>query len=119
MHGGIEMDSMLKCKRCGEALIAELRKPLFICRKCGQQHASDTMEATNPPYEEKVVAELRMSKWRQAIEVVRANSCLDLKQSRDYVDGLASRYKIILPKKGCLGVLVLFLAGMTVLVFLI
>jgi hypothetical protein len=63
--------------------------------------------------------EIQNKKWRQAIGIVRQNSNLDLKQARDYVNGLASRFKIDLPKSGCAGMVILLLGSSVLLTFLL
>lgn len=104
----------LRCSACGAALHYEPGAAVITCAHCGTEYAleaptegvieftieepeadvppvTSSSEPKRPSYEEEALTWLREGKKVQAIKVVRAHTGMGLRESKEYVEGLAVR----------------------------
>ncbi len=104
----------LRCNACGAALHYEPGAAVITCAHCGTEYAleaptegvieftieepeedvpaaTSSSEPKRPAYEEEVLTWLREGKKVQAIKIVRAHTGMGLRESKEYVEGLAVR----------------------------
>jgi LSD1 subclass zinc finger protein len=129
----------LRCNACGAALHYEPGATVIKCAHCGTEYALETSaiegeleftieedgeaeveapayaEPERPPFEDEALIWLREGKKIQAIKVVREYTGLGLRESKEYVEGLAVREGIALPPER-VGVVAIVVAVVLVVV---
>ena len=107
----------LKCVNCGGTLQPAPGASTVKCVYCNSEFSLDQPYHTaNVSYEQEALRELRAGRYIDAIKVVRERSGRGLKEAKEYVDQLATRYRIEVPRTPAASMLVIIAVVVALLV---